>query len=255
MDRPSLRAALTGARPLRVGWSCLPDPLATETMVRAGFEAVLIDLQHGILDMAVAAEMIAAIRAAGGYPLARIPVGEYASASRLIDWGAEMVVAPMIETVDDARAFASFMKYPPAGLRSYGPARAVQLTGLSADAYRRSANAATLAVVMIETRAALANIEAILGVPGIDGVFVGPYDLSIALSTDGEPGLDRADTIAAMQTVIAATRAAGKVCGAFSATPALARRYLGLGFTFASVSTDMDLIAGAVQAAIAAVEA
>ena len=223
-------------------------------MVRAGFEAVLIDLQHGLIDMSVAPAMLSAIRAAGGHALARIPVGEYQSASRLLDWGAEMVVAPMIETADDARAFASFMKYPPLGLRSYGPARAVQLSGVTADVYRRTSNDTTLAIVMIETRSALANIEDILAVPGIDGVFVGPYDLSIALSADGEPGLDRPDTISAMQTVVEATRDAGKVCGAFGASPALAKRYLGLGFTFASVSTDMDLIAGAARAAITAVE-
>jgi 4-hydroxy-2-oxoheptanedioate aldolase len=254
MERPSLRAALADVRPLRVGWSCLPDPLATETMVRAGFEAVLIDLQHGVIDMGVAPAMLASIRAAGGYALARIPVGEYQSASRLLDWGADMVVAPMIETVDDARAFASFMKYPPDGLRSYGPARAVQLSGLSADAYRTSANGSTLAVVMIETRSALVNLDAILTVPGIDGVFVGPYDLSIALSADGKPGLDRPDTIAAMERVARQTKAAGKVCGAFGANAALVRRYLGVGFTFVTLSTDMDLIAGAVKAAIAEVE-
>lgn len=254
MERTSLRAALAGDRPLRVGWSCLPDPLATETMVRAGFEAVLIDLQHGLIDMGVAPAMLGAIRAAGGHALARIPVGEYQSASRLLDWGAEMVVAPMIETAEDARAFASFMKYPPDGLRSYGPARAVQLSGLSADAYRTSANGSTLAIVMIETRSALANLDAILAVPGVDGVFVGPYDLSIALSPDGEPGLDRPDTIAAMERVVRQTKAAGKVCGAFGANAALVRRYLGLGFTFATLSTDMDLIAGATKAAIAEVE-
>lgn len=254
MERPSLRAALAGARPLRVGWSCLPDPLAAEIMVRAGFEAVLLDLQHGVIDMGVAPAMLAAVRAAGGHALARIPVGEYQSASRLLDWGAEMVVAPMIETADDARAFAAFMKYPPDGQRSYGPGRAVQLSGLSADAYRTSANGSTLAVVMIETRAALANLDAILAVPGIDGVFVGPYDLSIALSPDGEPGLDRPDTIAAMERVVRQAKAVGKVCGAFGANAALVRRYLGLGFTFATLSTDMDLLAAATRAAIAEVE-
>lgn len=254
MENSSLRAALAGARPLRVGWSCLPDPLATEILVRSGFEAVLIDLQHGVIDMGAAPALLTAIRAAGGHALARIPVGEYQSASRLLDWGAEMVVAPMIETAEDARAFASFMKYPPDGLRSYGPARAVQLSGLSADAYRTSANGSTLAVVMIETRSALANLEAILAVPGIDGVFVGPYDLSIALSPDGEPGLDRSDTLAAMERVVRQTKAAGKVCGAFGANAALVRRYLGLGFTFATLSTDMDLLAGAVRTAIAEAE-
>jgi 4-hydroxy-2-oxoheptanedioate aldolase len=254
MERLSLRAALAGDRPLRVGWSCLSDPLAAEIMVRAGFEAVLIDLQHGVIDLGAAPAMLTAIRAAGGYALARIPVGEYQSASRLLDWGADMVVAPMIETADDARAFASFMKYPPDGLRSYGPARAVQLSGLSAEAYRTSANAATLAVVMIETAGALANLDAILAVPGIDGVFVGPFDLSIALSPDGEPGIDRPDTLAAMERVARQARAAGKVCGAFGANPTLTRRYLDLGFTFASLSTDMDLIAGAARAAIAEVE-
>jgi 4-hydroxy-2-oxoheptanedioate aldolase len=254
MANPPLPVALTGERPLPTGWLTLPDPLLAETMVEAGFKALVIDLQHGMLTTGDALHVIAAIKARNGYALARIPVGAYETASLLLDWGADAVVTPMIETADEARAFAAFAKYPPLGGRSWGPTRAVQLRGGSAEGYRLAANDETLALVMIETRQALANLDDILAVPGIDGAFVGPYDLSIALANGESVGVDRPDNVAAIEHVARRSRAAGKICGIYGASPAHARRYRALGYHFSNVSQDVALMADAVRAGIAALE-
>ena len=128
---------------------------------------------------------IAAIRAAGAAPIVRIPVGGFAVASRVLDLGAEGVIAPMINTAADALAFVSVAKYPPVGERSWGPQRAMTLAGMGdMKAYLHEANALTVTFAMIETRTAIDNLDAIAATAGIDALFVGPSDLSIAL-TDG----------------------------------------------------------------------
>jgi 4-hydroxy-2-oxoheptanedioate aldolase len=254
MAGQTLRAHLADKGDLRVGWLSLPEPLIGEICIRAGFEAMLIDLQHGMIDMAAALRMIGAIKAAGGFVLSRVPVGEFQTGSRLLDWGADAVVAPMINTVDDAAAFASFMKYPTLGQRSWGPTRAMQLSGLGPDAYRRAANEGTLALVMIETRSALDTLEAILAVPGIDGVFLGPFDLSIALSSKGEPDIDRADVLDAIGHVARATKAAGKISGIYGTSAAHVKRYKALGYSFATLSSDAAILASGVASLIAAVD-
>ncbi len=119
----------------------------------------------------------------GAAAIVRIPVGEFATASRALDFGAEGIIAPMINTPADARAYVSFAKFPPIGERSWGPHRATTLANMpDQKVYLGEANDLTVAFAMIETRTALGNVEAIAATPGIDALFLGPADLSIALS-------------------------------------------------------------------------
>ena len=184
--------AFTLARRLRAGetvfsgWCSLPYPLVAETLGREGFAAVTIEGQHGLWDVASMLTGIAAVRQGGAAPVVRVPVGDFALASRVLDFGAEGLIAPMINTAADARAFAASAKYPPVGERSWGPHRATALAGLADQSvYLREANDHVITLAMIETRMALQNLEAIVDTPGIDGLFLGPSDLSIALS-DGK---------------------------------------------------------------------
>jgi 4-hydroxy-2-oxoheptanedioate aldolase len=181
---------------------------------------------------------IAAIHAAGAAPMVRVPLGDFAVVSRVLDFGAEGVIAPMINTVEDARAFAAAAKYPPIGERSFGPARAVMLNNLDNAEYVTRANGETITFAMIETRTALANLEAILGTAGIDGVFIGPSDLSIAL-TDGktvDPHSKEVD--AAVDQIGEAAHKAGKIAGAYTADAARANDLAGRGFRFLAVASD-----------------
>ena len=119
----------------------------------------------------------------------RVPLGAFATASRALDFGAEGIIAPMINTVADAKAFVGAAKFPPLGERSWGPTRAMTLAGISdPKQYLNEANAATVTLAMIETKTAMANLDAIAAMPGIDVLFVGPSDLSIGL-TDGKDSI------------------------------------------------------------------
>ena len=134
-------------------------------------------------DLAGLATGIAAVRQGGSAPIVRVPLGDFAMVSRVLDFGAEGIIAPMINTAADARAFAAAAKFPPIGERSWGPHRATMLAGIADQKdYLANANDNIVTLAMIETRTALANIDAIAATPGIDGLFLGPSDLSIALS-------------------------------------------------------------------------
>src|SRR5579872_3096544 len=164
-------------------WCGLPYPLVAETLARDGFVAVAIESQHGLWDVGGILAGVAAVRQGGAAPLVRVPLGDFALVSRALDFGAEGIIAPMINTPADARAFAAAAKFPPVGERSWGPHRVTALAGLADQSvYLREANDHVITLAMIETRTALDNLEAILDTPGIDGLFLGPSDLSIALS-------------------------------------------------------------------------
>ena len=166
-------------------WSGLPSVDVVSALAQTSYDVVTLDMQHGAHDEASVHYGVEAIVAAGKPAVVRIPVGRNDMASRAVDFGAEAVIAPMINSVADARAFAAAMKYPPVGERSWGPGRAMHLHGIKDPAaYLERANRDVLAFAMIETRAAVAALEDILAVPGIDGVFVGPSDFSISW-TDG----------------------------------------------------------------------
>jgi 4-hydroxy-2-oxoheptanedioate aldolase len=177
-------------------------------MMRDGFDTAIIDMQHGLHTTQSAILAIGAAAVAGKAVFVRPPVGDFPAASRMLDAGAVGIVAPMINTIEDARKLAAYTKYPPLGERSWGPYRATGLTGLDGVAYLKAANDITLTIAMIETREALGILDDILAVPGIDGVFVGPSDLSIAL-TRGEtvdqfhPEVDAALTYVELRAMLA----------------------------------------------------
>ena len=152
----------------------------------------------------------AQVTLAGKPTIVRIPVGQFALASRVLDFGVAGVIAPMINNVASARAFVSATKYPPLGERSWGPTRGMALAGVvDPKQYLREANAATVTLAMIETREAMKNLDAIAATPGIDILFVGPSDLSIALSDGADLDAHSAAVEAALDQIVAACRKAG----------------------------------------------
>ncbi|MBY5835554.1 hydroxyacid aldolase (plasmid) [Rhizobium leguminosarum] len=211
-------------------WIGIPDATLANHLAQEAFDTIVLDMQHGMWDMPSAANAVAQVRLAGKPALARIPVGDFASASRLLDAGASGIIAPMINSAEDAQAFVKTTKYPPLGERSWGPSLALNHTGLSADDYLKNANALTVAIAMIETRAALEAIDGILGVTGIDGIFIGPSDLSIALSNGDQVAPNAAEIDSAMQHAVSRCRAHGKFACAFAADGERAGELLKFGF-------------------------
>ena len=231
-------------------WVSTPAVGIVEALMGAGFDTAVLDMQHGGFDEAAAAAGIAAAALFGKPALVRVPVEGYPSASRLLDAGAAGVIAPMIEGPEDARRFAAFCKYPPLGTRSWGPGRATTLSGLAGPAYFDGANARHLALAMIETRGALEALDAILAVEGIDGIFAGPSDLSVALTGRLDPSAPAVD--AALTHVAARASAAGKVAGMFCFTGAQARTMAARGFGLLTIASDTLLVAAAARDALAA---
>jgi 4-hydroxy-2-oxoheptanedioate aldolase len=239
MPMPTLVSVLRERGTCLTAWIATPEPLLAENAARVGFDCVTVDMQHGLHDPASVMRSLGAI-ALGGVPaLVRIPVGDFAMVSRALDMGASAVIAPMINSAADARAFAAAAKYPPIGERSWGPVRAMQLSGASdAGAFLRSANADTLTFAMIETRAAVDALDEILAVPGIDAVFIGPSDLSIALSDGADVDPMRPDNQKMAAEILQRARAAGKLAGIFAVTAEQAKLYRGLGYDLVALGTD-----------------
>ncbi|WP_131196028.1 HpcH/HpaI aldolase family protein [Lichenihabitans psoromatis] len=227
---------------LVAAWCTAGDPSLAEALIRAGYDTAVLDMQHGAFTVETAIRGIAQVALAGAPAIVRVPVGDFATASRMLDAGAAGVIAPMINSVADAETFVSFAKYPPAGGRSWGPHRAVPMTGLDPAGYFKAANAIHLAIPMIETRAALDALDGILAVPGVDGVFVGPADLSVALSNGGGVDPTSREVDAALRHIVTRAEAAGKFASLFCADGALAKAMLARGFRLCSASTDLMLL-------------
>ncbi|SCY59187.1 HpcH/HpaI aldolase family protein [Microvirga guangxiensis] len=254
LTNPSFLDLLKGGTPLLTAWCGLPDPTVPGLLAREEFDAVAMDMQHGSIDFAAALQAVPLIAAAGKPALVRIPVGEFATASRFLDAGVSGVIAPMINTIEDARRFASFMKFPPIGQRSWGAYGALSLSGLEPSEYLRLANDLTVSFAMVETREALGILDDILEVPGIDGVFVGPADLSIALS--GGKGVDpaSAEVEKALDHVLARVRAAGKIASIYAPSGARAGELARKGFNMVCIGSDLTMLRAGAQASLAAAQ-
>lgn len=229
---------LNAGKPLPFGWCGISDPRYVEMVASYGFDAVLLDMQHGFFDERSIQDGIAAVAVKGKSPLVRIPVGRWDTASRAMDFGALGVVAPMVNSAVDARSFANAMKYIPRGERSYGPRQAASIYGVSVPDYLAGIDDASLALAMIETREAVAAVEEIVAVDGIDGVLIGPGDLSISLRQNRMPDAYGPDSMDAVKTIIAATKAAGKRVTAFAQTPEHANMLAKLGVDMISIGED-----------------
>jgi 4-hydroxy-2-oxoheptanedioate aldolase len=243
---------LRSGTPVLSAWCGLPDPSVAGLLAREGFDAITIDMQHGAIDFAATVRAIPLVAAAGKPALVRIPVGDFATASRLLDAGASAVIAPMINGVEDARRFGGFIKYAPLGQRSWGPHAAVPLSGLQPKDYFAQANGFSLAFAMIETREALAAVDGILAAPEIDGIFVGPSDLSIALSNGGENNPTGSEASAALDHLLARAKAAGKFIGVYAPSGERGGELVRKGFDLVSVGTDTGFLRAGAQAALAA---
>jgi 4-hydroxy-2-oxoheptanedioate aldolase len=242
-------AAFTLAGRLRAGeivysaWCTLASPLAAETVAREGFAAVVLDVQHGLWDTAALIAGVGALHHAGAAPVVRVPLEDFSFVSRALDFGAEAIIAPMINSAADARRFAAVAKFPPLGERSYGPQRAVTLQGHSGGVdYLRDANDQTLTLAMIETPAALNDVNDIAATDGIDALFVGPYDLSTALSAGRAQDVTAPEVERAIDKICAAANKAGKIPGIYCRDAARALAMAKRGFKFITIGSDLAIM-------------
>jgi 4-hydroxy-2-oxoheptanedioate aldolase len=240
----SLKARWKDGGAAHGAWLSIPSAISAEVVARAGFDYVCIDLQHGLAGYESAVAMLQAINLGASAPVVRVPWNEPGIIGRMLDAGAMSIIVPMVNTPAEARAAVAACRYAPAGARSFGPIRAFLQEGTR---YYGAANAEVACIPMIETVQALENLDAILDVPGIDAVYVGPADLSITLGLPPGNNDDKPEFVAALEKIVAACRARGIVPG-IHASAALAARRRELGFRMITVSADQLALGDGVRA-------
>ncbi len=213
----------------------LPVPLLAERMGRAGLDTVTLDLQHGYIENGDLLGMVQAITAGGVPALARLAWNRPELIMNALDYGVEGLICPMIETADDVAAFVRAAKYPPAGNRSFGPFRAGML---HEGDYFADANDATVCFAMVETAAAVDNLTAIAAVPGLDGLYIGPWDLSVSLGLEQKGNLADSKLKEVMDRVLALGQEHGLFTGIFTVRPEDARVMRERGFDLVTWGTE-----------------
>ncbi len=238
----SIRKRLATGEPFVFPWVGMPGVAQVAQIARLGFDAVALDLQHSTIDLGEAAKMVAAVTALNVPSILRVRWNDPGIIGFAFDMGAGAVIVPMTNSVAQVEAMVRAAKYPPMGQRSWGGYTMLQAAGVSAGEYLKESNAQTLVFAMIETREALDKVDAIAAVRGLDGLFVGPSDLSIALSNGAK--IDRLGqaTIDAMKRVAAACLKNGIVAGAFAGTADGIKAYRDIGFQFMAGPTDTELM-------------
>jgi len=233
------------------GWLSIANSFSAEIMADQGYDSIGIDLQHGIVDYEAAVGMLQAMRASGVVPLVRVPWLDPAHIMKALDAGAYGVICPMINSRAEAEQLVSYMRYPPHGVRSYGPSRALFSAGAN---YRNEADGEVVCFAMIETAEAFDNLEEIISTPGLDGVYIGPADLTLGLTGDKyQPGFDREEPemVQAIDRILKASHQAGIKAALHCGSPTYAARAAKWGFDLVTVSNDVRLLAGAAAASVA----
>jgi len=230
------------------GWLSLPSGAATEAMVQGGWDSLTVDLQHGLVHYDSALPMLQAISTSNITPLARVPWNEPGIIMKMLDAGAMGIICPMISSRAECEAFVGACRYQPMGYRSFGPLRANWYAG--AD-YWLTANETVLTFAMIETKGAIDNLDAILSVPGLDAIYVGPADLALSIGEQpvGDPTSEK--TLSTIRHILDAAKRHGIKTGIHTGSPEGAKRMHEMGYDFATVLTDAALLATAAKTAVA----
>lgn len=226
-------------------WCSLADNYSAEVVAGAGFDWLLLDMEHSPNELESVLTQLQAVAAYPTSPVVRVPWNDAVVIKRILDVGAQSILIPYVQDLDEARRAVAATRYPPEGVRGVaGTTRATRF-GRIAD-YARRAHEELCVLVQLETGPALAHIEAIARLEGIDGIFIGPADLHASL---GHPGtVDHPEVTAVIDDAIRRIRAAGKAPGILMANEALVRRYIASGSLFTAVGADVGILARGAEA-------
>jgi 4-hydroxy-2-oxoheptanedioate aldolase len=247
-----LRTLWQADQPVVNGWLAIPSSFSAETMAHQGWDSLTIDLQHGVIDYAQMLTMLQAISTTPTVPVVRVPWLEPGIIMKSLDAGAYGIICPMVNTREDCQRLLSYTRYAPKGTRSFGPIRALLYGG--AD-YPQRANDTIVTFAMIETAQALDNLDAILSVEGLDAIYIGPSDLSLALGC--RPVFDDVDPKAAqaIDHILERAQAHGVKAGIHNGLTRVAKERIAKGFRFVTVSSDARMISAGSQALLAEMRA
>jgi 4-hydroxy-2-oxoheptanedioate aldolase len=230
------------------GWLGIPSSASAEGMARCGWDSLVVDLQHGLVDYTDAVPMLQAISQTETTPMARVPWNMPDIIMKLLDAGAYGIVCPMINTVAECEEFIQNCRYAPRGRRSFGPIRAAQYAGPD---YWKFANETVLTIAMIETQQALDNLDAILKVDSLDAIYVGPSDLGLSLGHQPMADPTAPKVMDAIKFIINTAKKHKIPAGIHCGQPAWAREMIGLGYQLVTLGNDNSLLQAAARNAIA----
>jgi len=254
MDLPvnPFKAALAQRRRMFGTWLMMDNPVTAEALAFAGFDFLVIDMEHAATDVREARAQLQAIAGGASSPVVRLPSADPVVVKKLLDLGAQTLMFPMIETADAARCAVSSTRYPPQGVRGVAAMHRASRYG-TVDRYLEKAGSELCVIVQIETAQAVANAAQIAAVEGADALFVGPGDLSGSLGVIGQ--VSHPQVLEHVERVLAAARSAAKPAGVLAANEEIAERYAKLGFDFIAIASDLAYMMRTATTALASIAA
>jgi 2-keto-3-deoxy-L-rhamnonate aldolase RhmA len=246
--RRLLAEAPSGRMPIGT-WLMSASPLVAEAAGCAGFDWAVVDMEHAPLDLGTVVHLLQAIAGTPMLPIVRVPWNDAVVVKRVLDAGAETLLFPFVQSAEEAQRAVAATRYPPEGIRGMANMSRASRFGTAPDHYE-NANRAVGVIVQLETPAAIAELEAMAALPGIDAFLIGPADLSGAMGLTGQTM--HPDVVAAITDAVARCHAAGKPVATIGGSVDDVRRYRAIGFDTVAVGSDLGLMVGAAQTAIAA---
>lgn len=249
LDNPFRRRLAQPGAPLGT-WLMSGTSSTAEAMGRAGFDWLLVDLEHVPVDEREMLSILQAIAGTDAFPITRLAANEPVLFKRALDMGAQTVMVPFVDSADDARRAVSYAKYPPLGIRGFAAVHRASGYGTTPD-YAKRANDSVFTIIQLETLKAVAALEEIAAVPGVDALFLGPGDLSASMGYIGN--VAHPEVQAVIEDVARRCRAAGIPCGIVGPTPEMVSRFVALGYAFVAVASDMGMLMRQAQSVIQAI--
>ena len=240
MRKNKLKELFRAGKPIINSWLAVPSSFSAEVMAQQGWDSLTIDMQHGLIDYSNAISMLQAISSTETIPMARVNWNEPGQIMKILDAGCYGIICPMVSNRKEAEKFIQACQYPPKGYRSFGPIRASIYGG---EDYAKHADKEILKLAMIETKEALEKLDEILDTPNLDGIYIGPADLSLAVGE--EPGFDKAENTKAYKEILKILDAAKKrnlLAGLHNGTPEYALKMITKGFNLVTVGSDSRYI-------------
>ena len=248
MRKNNLKKLIQEGKPVINGWLQIPHSYPAEVMAKQGYDSLTIDMQHGVVDYPNALQMLQAISTTDVDPMARVNWNEPGQIMKILDAGAYGIICPMVSNKKEAESFVQACLYPPKGYRSYGPIRGLLYGG--AD-YGKHANDEILKFAMIETKEALSNLDEIMSTKGLDGIYIGPADLSLAIGED--PSFDIPESSPVFKVILTILEHAKKnkiIPAIHNMSPEYAEKMINLGFKLVTIGADQRYMAAGAKAAI-----
>ena len=248
MRTNKIKKMMKEGKPIINGWLQIPNSFTAEILANQGWDSLTLDMQHGIIDYSNAISMLQAISTTNTTPLARVNWNEPGQIMKILDAGAYGVICPMVSNKKEAENFVQACLYPPKGLRSYGPIRGLIYGGKD---YAQKANDEILKFAMIETKESLNNLDEIMETPGLDGIYIGPADLSLAIGE--KPSFDKSENDPVYKEIMNILKHAKKnkiFAGIHNGTPEYALKMIDKGFNFVTIGADQRAMSTGAKAIV-----